>query len=194
MVGVVLAGGRSSRMGTNKAFLEFEGQRLIDRSLALLRETLMFGTSQLDREILISGNLEGYPCLPDRLLNIGPIGGLESVLSYLGPRDHLSLILVPIDMPAITSNMLRNLIVSGSGYEAAMFQGYEFPLYLQVNRRVKTSVSSMCREHVPQSKRSIKQLLLSLDVNLLDATLYDLECFYNVNTPVQWEQMRRVSV
>ena len=34
MTGVILSGGKSARMGMNKAFLEFEGKRLIDRATA----------------------------------------------------------------------------------------------------------------------------------------------------------------
>lgn len=190
-VGVVLAGGRSSRMGTSKALLSFKGQRLIDRALAMLSEALSVGVAGLGQDIVISGNLEGYPCVPDRLLSMGPIGGLEAIVSQFASQDKVNLLVVPIDMPALTSNMLRNLIVSGSGYEAAVFQDYEFPLYLQLNPHVKKTIVSMCLEHVPQSMRSIKQLLRQLDVNMLDATLYDLDCFYNVNTPVQWDQLKR---
>ena len=72
---LLLAGGKSSRMGQDKRFLVFQGQTLVERSLALLQNT---GSDQL----LISGELAGYKSIPDLLPDSGPLGGLHAALHH----------------------------------------------------------------------------------------------------------------
>ena len=67
----VLAGGKSLRMGQNKAQLSLEGRTLLDRSVELLK-------SAGAEPVLISGLVDGYKSIPDLLPHSGPPGGLIS--------------------------------------------------------------------------------------------------------------------
>lgn len=104
---VILAGGKSTRMGQDKAFLEFSGQPLLARQISLVRK---IGAS----EIFISGR-EGVdysalncPVLEDQFPNAGPLAGMASALDAV--REPLLLVLA-VDMANMTGDFLKKLHV-----------------------------------------------------------------------------------
>jgi molybdopterin-guanine dinucleotide biosynthesis protein A len=104
MTGIVLAGGKSSRMGRNKAFLEWQGQLLIERSLQVL------GT--IFSEIIISTNSPelyesyGVKTVQDIYAEQGPLGGLHACLRE-AQKDYS--FFVACDMPFLDPEVIRFL-------------------------------------------------------------------------------------
>ena len=78
ITGILLAGGRSSRMGSDKGLLDFRGRLLAEYPLALLQKHC--GTI-----IISSNNPEygqfGYPVVADERMDCGPAGALATTLS-----------------------------------------------------------------------------------------------------------------
>ncbi len=113
---VVFAGGVSTRMGTDKAFLRLKDELLIERQLRCLRET---GAAQL----LISGRAGvDYSrfCLTvvyDERPNAGPLAGLAAALK--SSSFHKTLVLA-VDMPAMTPQMLGKIVLSSGGNSACV--------------------------------------------------------------------------
>jgi len=102
---VILAGGKSSRMGQDKAWLQVDGESLLARQVRLVREV---GAS----EVFISGrantDYSSFDCrvLQDRLVDAGPLAGIESALA----TSSSSLLLVlAVDMPKMQVGLLRHL-------------------------------------------------------------------------------------
>jgi molybdopterin-guanine dinucleotide biosynthesis protein A len=99
--GYVLAGGRSSRMGTDKALLKLAGKPLIAHAVARLRS--------LCSDVTILGTnpaLAPYaPLLGDIHPGCGPIGGMESALQHSPYAWNLFL---AVDMPFLPAAFLRN--------------------------------------------------------------------------------------
>jgi len=99
--GYILAGGRSSRMGTDKALLQLAGKPLIAHAVAKLR--------RICAEVFILGSdpaLAAYaPLVPDLHPNCGPVGGIEAALAH-STRDW-NLILA-VDMPFLPAAVLRD--------------------------------------------------------------------------------------
>lgn len=100
--GFVLAGGRSSRMGRDKALLPLDGRTLIDRVAGLVQRAA--GNVTL---IAPEGRYMGYPVIPDLIANQGPLGGLYTALSATKASWNL---LVACDMPGVTLEFLENLL------------------------------------------------------------------------------------
>jgi len=103
---VILAGGKSTRMGRDKAWLPLDGQPLLARQIAVVRE--------LDPvELFISGRGDtdysslGYPVLTDMFPDAGPLAGITTGL--LAANAPLVLILA-VDMPEMSSAILRHLV------------------------------------------------------------------------------------
>jgi molybdopterin-guanine dinucleotide biosynthesis protein A len=99
MNGFVLAGGRSTRMGRDKALLEFEGRPLIARIVDLLRS--------LDLTPRICGSrpdLAGFAeVVADNYARSGPLGGIEAGLAASDAELNL---FVPVDAPELPREFL----------------------------------------------------------------------------------------
>ncbi len=103
VTGFVLAGGRSSRMGEPKAFLEFDGKPLIEAALEKVRTVAA--------EVRVVGPREKFDCygtviediFPDR----GPLGGIHAAL--VSAETELNLVLA-VDMPFVPERLLRWLV------------------------------------------------------------------------------------
>lgn len=164
-IGVVLAGGRSSRMGTDKAFLEYRGRPLIDHMMGLLKEA---GA----KDVWVSGSLAGYPCIPDEEKFEGPAMAIRTVLRRLERADVSGVLFVPVDMPALTPDLLREL---GRRQGGAYYQGWPLPAFLPL------------KEISPEDK-SIKGLLRTMRIPACEMPEGHHACFINVNTPEEWRE------
>jgi molybdopterin-guanine dinucleotide biosynthesis protein A len=102
--GFITAGGRSSRMGIDKAWLEIEGQSLIERTLASVRA--------VTSSVAIIANTEGYgrlgvPVFADTYQGIGP---LEAVRVALSKTQTDRILLVACDLPFVTTELFSFLL------------------------------------------------------------------------------------
>lgn len=101
---VILAGGKSRRMGADKADLLFGDQTFLQYQIEKGR---MLGI----QEIIISGYHGTKGCeaqiVKDRYPDCGPLGGLESALRESSEEYSLT---VPVDMPKVTTGTLRQII------------------------------------------------------------------------------------
>ena len=104
MNAVILVGGKSSRMGTNKAFLELKGKTFIELQIELLRE--MFD------EISISANTPSeyeylnLPIFKDIYPGKGPLGGIYTSLIN---SSSLHTFMLACDMPFVGPKLIKHL-------------------------------------------------------------------------------------
>jgi molybdopterin-guanine dinucleotide biosynthesis protein A len=100
LAGFVLAGGRSSRMGEDKALLQLGGISMAERAVSKLRS--------ITELVYILGSREELsrfaPLVPDLRESCGPLSGLEAALSH--SACDWSLVL-PVDMPFVPAALLR---------------------------------------------------------------------------------------
>jgi molybdopterin-guanine dinucleotide biosynthesis protein A len=107
---VILAGGNSSRMGRDKAWLEVGGQRLLERQIELVRATGAV-------EVFISGRADtdyeglGLRVLHDQFANVGPLAGIERALA--ATASPLLLVLA-VDLAAMSTELLRRLAAASA--------------------------------------------------------------------------------
>lgn len=99
----VLTGGKSTRMGTDKAFLQHNGRTLLECALTLARS--------VSEDVWIVGSREKFsaygPVVEDIFPEQGPLGGIHAAL--LGSRNNLNLMLA-VDMPFVSPAFLRYLV------------------------------------------------------------------------------------
>ena len=116
--GFVLAGGRSSRMGQDKALLPWKGSTLIE---SVAREVFdAVGNVTLIGSPERYGDL-GFPVISDKIAGCGPLGGLHAALSATTAEWNL---LVACDMPGVTRQLLEGLLeaAEASGADALVPQ------------------------------------------------------------------------
>ncbi|HEC42598.1 MAG TPA: molybdenum cofactor guanylyltransferase [Bacteroides sp.] len=112
ITGIILAGGNSSRMGTDKAFIQFKCKKLIEYSISLMQD--------ICDEVIISANSPQYETfglrvIPDNYPPIGPLGGLEASLTYSKTKHNL---VIPADTPFLTLNVYYEILKNLNGQSA----------------------------------------------------------------------------
>jgi len=149
LIGLVLAGGQSRRMGQDKALMRYQGRTLIDNASLLLQ------SASCDK-VLISRNAPGF--LNDRIEDAGPLSGVHAVLDALSQSDNhngnpCELLVLPVDMPQMTPELLRILVSRGREAEKACYVEKRFlPFYLPVTQDTKALLANYL---VEQSKRRV---------------------------------------
>ena len=180
--GFVLAGGQSSRMGQDKALLPWKGSTLIQ---SVAREVSnAAGSVTLIGSVEKYGNL-GLRVLPDKMAGCGPLGGLHAALSDASAEWNL---VVACDMPAVTSQLLEELLAAAEacGANALVPQtaaGLE-PLCAVYHVRLLPAVES-----------AIQSKLLKMHdfVSTIQPRLWPAPnpaAFRNLNTPQQLSEAR----
>ena len=149
LIGLVLAGGQSRRMGQDKALMRYQGRTLIDNASLLLQ------SASCDK-VLISRNAPGF--LNDRIEDAGPLSGVHAVLDALSQSDNhngnpCELLVLPVDMPQMTPELLRILVSRGREAEKACYVEKRFlPFYLPVTQKTKALLANYL---VEQKKRRV---------------------------------------
>jgi len=110
----VLAGGRSARMGGDKALLRLQGKTLLERALALAR--------QISPRVAILGPRERYTATEERVIedvftNCGPLAGIHAALQ--ASETDLNLIL-SVDVPFVPFDFLSYLLERAECRPAAL--------------------------------------------------------------------------
>lgn len=177
ITGIVLAGGLSTRMGRDKACLPYHGKRLVDHQVHLL-QMLHLGA------IYVNGCVSGYECIPDRLAHHGPLSGIDGIFEALHASAIQAFLFIPVDMPLLTSSLLQALLSQSEEAEAVYYQDHPLPLLLKNTLAVRDKIAA---RFLPEShSTSLKKLLSTLSVKVLEASPAESGSLINVNTPTQY--------
>lgn len=171
ILAVILAGGRSSRMGTPKSLLQIQGVPLVDKITATLAQL-----KPLIGAVVISGSVPGKKGIEDHTPYSGPVEGIKCVAErYLGKAD--ALLIVPVDLPMLDADTLRPLIkaIQKADDAALSFNGHPLPAVFRLNERLL----DLCRTHT-----SVKGILKDLGAKPID--LINPLALTNTNTPEEW--------
>ena len=181
--GVILAGGRSSRMGRDKGVLRLNGRTLLELQAEKLR-TLGI------EDILLSG--EGCPPLPDTRVipdeyaGRGPLGGLHACL--LAARDPACLVL-SVDVPLIPAGALAALCrAHRGGITVLRHGGVDEPLIGIYDRACAGAAAAL----LDSGRGAVRALEEVLPWRRWD---YDgpEELLLNCNTPEDFDRARRLA-
>ena len=163
VAGIVLAGGYSSRMGMNKALLTYRGQPLYQHMMCLLQAS---GVSA----VYVSGEVPNVAtCLPDREPHAGPACAVANLMARFS-GVHRRLLVVPVDMPLLTIDVLQMLLAPPSG---AYYSHYPLPLC------VNTGV-------LAKPVRSVRDLITHCQIEALSLPDVWQSAMRNFNTPEEW--------
>ena len=182
--GVVLAGGKSSRMGRNKALMTFHNMRLIDNAIGVLST---ISTNQVQ----ISGMVEGYKSIIDQVSDFGPMAGICS--SVLSNQECKRWLFLPVDMPLITSDALQQLIDGSSGKEAICFKNNPLPLFLQITDSVLNHITQTLVAMQNGQEVSVKHFISRLDTGSIPVSPNTATALTNINTGSEWSQLNHES-
>ncbi len=172
--GFVLAGGASSRMGTDKALLDWQGQPMVVHVANLM--VPVTGQVTLVGSLAKYGHL-GFPVIEDQQPGLGPLGGIRAALAATESDWNL---IVACDMPYLNPELLKRLLEDAklSGADCLMPAGQ--PLCAAYHRRCLGTVDHALASGV----RKVRQALEGLRVELFEVD--QVICFQNLNSPADW--------
>ncbi len=188
VTGVILAGGQSSRMGSNKALLPFQGGRFI--------EAIHRRFAELFPEVLlVTNNPEQYDFLPCRKVadiypGLGALAGLQAGL-YHAANPHI--FVAACDMPWLNIALIRRLAALRGNTDVVIPQGEKGlePLHALYGKAclepMEESLAADRRRIVSFFPQVRVQQLPSEQVAAIDPAF---DSFRNVNTPADYYQLR----
>jgi molybdenum cofactor guanylyltransferase len=177
-IGVVLAGGRSSRMGRDKALLTWHGHPLLDHQLQVLRD------AGVD-DVQVSGERVGHASIADRQPQSGPLGGIASVAAAL--HGEVDLLVIPVDMPRLQPQLLRRLR-EHPGAACMRLAGHVLPMRLRLDADTRKALSALMASPEPRT-RSLRALQQRVGVSELPLQGEDASQLLDCNTPEQWREV-----
>jgi molybdopterin-guanine dinucleotide biosynthesis protein A len=129
ITGIILAGGKSSRFGEDKALYRYNGKPMVEYAIDVLGticENILLITNKPDEY----SKFNDIKLVHDKYLGCGPLGGIHAGLLESKNEDNL---IVSCDMPEINSGLLSVLLMHRYGYQVVMPThngfGESFPCY-----------------------------------------------------------------
>jgi molybdenum cofactor guanylyltransferase len=188
---IILSGGKSSRMGKNKALLPFNDKTNIER----IRDELQ---SLFDDIILVTNDPEPYEFLnlksvSDEFPGKGPLAGIHAGLMA---SDYEENIVVACDMPFVSAELASTLVQNLKLFDAIIpvIGGKQHPLFAAYQKRIVPEIEACLTE----DRLRVIHLLDKLNVRYLEEN--DLqaysdgsleEIFFNMNVPEEYEEAKQ---
>lgn len=172
---VVLAGGRSSRMGRDKALLPWGGGTLLTHMHAVV---LAAGAD----EVVVSGDRPALDGVRDDIPDTGPMGALAQLMPRLCDGTW---IVVPVDMPLLSADLLGALRAVEAA--CASVENHSLPMCLRVDDHVRILVGEIGQQRGRAC--SLRALQARLHAARLPALPWQ-SVLRNCNTPEDWAALQ----
>ncbi|MFT4182411.1 MAG: molybdenum cofactor guanylyltransferase MobA [Rhizobium sp.] len=185
----LLAGGRSSRMGVNKALVPLGGQRLLMRVAERIGQQLKVPVAlNADADF---PNMDGLPLVPDTLPGkLGPLAGVLAALRQATAHHPLAthIVTVPIDSPFFPLDLaarLADAVENRDEIAIAASLGRDHPVFGLWPISLADDLESWI---LTDEKRRVRDFLArhtvqTVDFPVIDTPLGALDPFFNINTP-----------
>lgn len=195
ITGIILAGGKSSRMGVNKALLHFKGKTIIERIASLAK-------SVFSNVILITNHPEEYSFLElemfkDIYQGKGPLAGIHSGLSNTKTEKNF---ILSCDIPLINKELIEFLLNYKTIHPVTVIKTDGFVQHLcgvycrSLKMYAKEILSQMCNRIDTGKKVKCKmtELLRVNGAEIIDCRDVPFYCegmFLNINSPFDYQTL-----
>ncbi len=181
VTGLILLGGKSSRYGSNKALVEIEGVRLIERVVGVMK-------SIFHRVILLTNTPEEYaylrlPMVEDLIKGLGPMGGIYTGLMTMSDETGF---LVACDMPFLSGKLIRHMVEVRDDFDTVVprMDWMLEPLHALYSKKCIPVI----REAIEERQYQIAKCFARMRVRYMDEEEIrlwdqDLRSLFNINKP-----------
>lgn len=190
ITGIVLAGGKSFRMGSDKGIVNLNGKKFIEHILEAVLPNV--------NEVLIIANNDnynnlGYKVIKDKIKDCGPLGGIYTGLMNSQTENN---IVVSCDIPFINSDLIKYIIENTSNADITV------PVY-------KGNIEPLCAVYTKRTADQIYNLIMNKDLKIQNILKYFItkeifitkmqefyndKLFVNINTPEELEQQKELAL
>ena len=191
ILGVVIAGGQSSRMGTEKALLKLYGVTLLERVISRLR-------LQVD-EVALNANgdatrfgYHGLQVFADQITDVGtPLAGLHAALAIGAARGFDAVVTVPSDAPMLPLDLVKRLVeageVTGAAFASSGGQDHYLSGIWTVN--LAKPLEKLIRD---DGLRRVQDFCIKAKARRAVWETVPYDPFFNINTPDDLESAASV--
>lgn len=193
ITGIILAGGKSTRMGKNKSLLKIDELTVIERVIRLM-------SSIFNDVILITNTPEEYkfvdiPIYKDIFEYRGPLAGIHSGLSNSTADDNF---IISCDIPLINPEMINHVVnyKSNKLIRIGRANNHAQTLFGMYSKKILSYLENILdqnnNESIKQNKFSVFRLLDKVDHEVIDLETcegYTEHLFYNMNRPEDYNEI-----
>lgn len=190
ITGIILAGGKSSRMGSDKGIVNLNGKKFIEHILEAVLPNV--------NEVLIIANNDnynnlGYKVIKDKIKDCGPLGGIYTGLMNSQTENNM---VVSCDIPFINSDLVKYIIENTSNADITV------PVY-------KGNIEPLCAVYTKRTSDQIHNLIMNKDLKIQNILKYFItkelfitkmqkfytdKLFVNINTPEELKQQKELAL
>jgi molybdopterin-guanine dinucleotide biosynthesis protein A len=173
----ILAGGKSSRMGSDKGLLLIEGKAMIQYVIEQVQ-------SVFSKVVIVSNNLEygkfGLEVIPDLIKDVGPAGGIYSALNHSVSNSNF---IVSCDMPFVTKEAIHYIFSRKLDAQIVLLKNKEnleplFGLYAKNCEEIWLNL-------IHEKNTKLQEMVLHFNLQTIDAEhekVFSESFFRNINT------------
>jgi molybdopterin-guanine dinucleotide biosynthesis protein A len=182
----ILAGGKSIRMGKDKAFLEFKGRILLARALEL--------AAGVAKDVRIVGDPSKFAAfgrvIEDIYRERGPLGGIHAALK--SSSTELNLILA-VDLPFVEPNFLKHLVSVARNANAVVTVPRVSDGLQPLCAVYRRGFAKVAEQSLAQGKNKIDALFAAVETRMLgeeelSGAGFSGRMFNNLNTPEEFQK------
>lgn len=185
--GIILAGGRSTRMGSDKTLLLFNHETLMERTVNELRGVV-------DEIIIASNHTEKYNIpgtveVLDTYTGVGPLGGIHAGLIA---AKHKYAFIISGDLPLFNGQLATVLLKNRADYDAVVpvIKGRLEPLCAVYSQSCIEPIANCLEANIKKVVQVYSQIrILTIDEDELDIAGEAEKMFYNLNTPQDLQRL-----
>jgi molybdopterin-guanine dinucleotide biosynthesis protein A len=179
---IILAGGKSSRMGHDKGLMLLHGkyfvQHVIDAVTPLVNDLIIVSN-------LPEYNKLGYRVEKDIIKENGPLAGIYTGLVY---SQNSKNIVLSCDVPLVSKEMLEFLLNSSTGNNDVTLPSFQNRIHFLIGVYHRRCAEPFMHE-LRKGQRRIKTALEKVDVNVVNANKFHSNTFLNINTPQELQNI-----
>jgi molybdopterin-guanine dinucleotide biosynthesis protein A len=197
VTGIILAGGKSTRMGRNKSLLNLNGKTVIERVVDLMK-------SLFQNVILITNTPEEYefirlPKYRDVYEYKGPLAGIHSGLLHSETERNF---IISCDIPLMKAEMIRYIVdyetdkpvtvCRADGFIQQLAGKYSKSVLPEAEKSLKNYETELRGAHQTKRRCKVLSLLDTVGAEIINAEeldLYDEYLFFNMNRPDDYEKI-----
>lgn len=180
--GIILAGGKNARMGTEKALLKVGPHFIIEHVSYILRsvsEEIIIVTSEPDKYARY-----GDRTVKDIIAGHGPLSGIHAGVASAG--HHFALV-TACDMPFVSAGLAELLVNNAAGYDAVVpfYRGFPEPLFALYSKSCLKVIEELLRHNLNKITGFYERVKVNFlnEQKMLEAETDLDKIFFNVNTP-----------
>jgi molybdopterin-guanine dinucleotide biosynthesis protein A len=187
----VLAGGKSIRMGKDKAFLEFKGRILLARALEL--------AAGVAKDVRIVGDPSKFAAfgrvIEDIYCEHGPLGGIHAALK--SSSTELNLIMA-VDLPLVAPNFLKYLVSVARDANAVVTVPRASDGLQPLCAVYRRGFAEVAEQSLAQGKNKIDALFAAVETRILgqeelSGAGFSGRMFNNLNTPKEFQKAAHIT-